>query len=204
MMITVAIVTGTCLIVFVSMGISLRRFMRKAEQHDAELQALPRTPIKDLVAGSRVRIVGIAHGSDLVKAPHSGTRCIAVRTESSAAVRHGDGSTGWTERFNAPTVHEIRPFFINDGTGNIAVEIEHVTLDLDLVPVSNAQIQANVFGAKMIARESSSTSYKEWRLAQDSPAGVIGTVGTASDGTLRIVGTVESPIVISNRRAALG
>ena len=108
-----------------------------------------------------------------------------------------------TEQFEGPTVHEIRPFFIDDGTGTIAVAIDHATLDPELHPVSKEQIEANVFAARMIARDTTSTSYSEWLLAPDTRAGIIGTVGRADDGALHIVGTAESPVVISNRPGAL-
>jgi hypothetical protein len=202
-MVTAAIVVASLLAVGLYTSISLGRFLRKERIREAELHALPRTPIKDLVVGSRVRIVGIAHGSDLLKSPYSGTPCIAFHGESNAKIHHSNDSTGWTEKFEGPTVHELRPFFIDDGTGKIAVAIDHANLDLELPPVSKDQVEAHVFGAKVIARETSSTSYAEWLLAPDTRAGIIGTVGRGDDGGLRIVGTAESPVVISNRPAAL-
>ena len=160
------------------------------------LHALPRTRIAELVGGRRVRIVGTARslGQD-VGAAFSGTVCLACHCWMGTS---GDGDT-------PDPVDRVAPFRVEDDTGSIAVEVEHVTLELTghLVELSSAP----VFGASIIRREAGtlaggSVDCWEDRLDLDGRVAVIGYVVRGDDGNLRLTGRAQDPLVIANVAAA--
>lgn len=190
--------------VWLYVTITFRRIGRAQQQHDASLHALPRTAINDLAVGARVRIVGKAIGSHTVKSPYGGTPCLAFHCESSATIEYG-AADGYTisECFDAPSQRDVLPFSVDDGTGEIAVAIDHAQLDLSRNELTKDQIEGQVFGAKMIARDTTSTSYTEHILVADEQVGVLGVVREGPDGKLYVSGSPDAPLIVSNLSAAI-
>lgn len=185
-------------------GIQFRKLSRQRERRNAALHALPPTSIDGLVPGTRVRVVGRAVGSDHVKAPYSGKACLAFHGERSAVLDRGSGQyAGARVTYQGPTSEEIRAFAVDDGTGTVAVTVDHATLELAPNAVSRHDIDEHVFGARMLARETTSQSYWECILEPDERVAVIGTVVKGDNGSLRLAGTPEQPLVVSNLQAAL-
>jgi hypothetical protein len=174
-----------------SMGwvvISMRRDRRK-------LHELPRTPIRDLVAGDRVRIVGTARKLDGdVGGIYTGTPCLAT---------HGWISGDADGNLSAPD-DRVVAFRVEDDTGSIAVAVAHTKLQLTGTSVDMTTSKA--FGASIVARESAAAgggfTYWEDRLDADSRVAVIGYVVRGDDGALRLAGRDNDPLVIANVSAA--
>ncbi len=191
-------------IVVVFVGVTLvvvtAGIRRTIAANDAQLQALRPTSIGELVEGARVRVIGTANGPELVKAPYTGAPCLAFHGSSSARIE--GGRTG-DRTVQGPDTRDVRPFTVDDGTGTIAVDIEHVTLDLAVHLATQEDIQRHVFGAKLLARDTAGTTYWEHILEPATKVAVIGQVVRGGDGALRMVGTAQSPLVVSNHDAAL-
>ncbi|HEX7700591.1 MAG TPA: hypothetical protein VF403_07720 [Kofleriaceae bacterium] len=168
---------------------------RSIKRKNRLLHALPRTPIRDLVAGSKVRIIGTARslGQD-VGAHFSGTVCLACHAWISSAM----GSDG--NSMPQPD-DRVVAFKVEDDTGSIEIAVEKVSLDLhgNIVEMTTS----HGFGASIIARENGSrggsgSKYYEDRLTPDSRVAVIGYVVRADDGTNRLTGKPRDPLVIAN------
>src|SRR4051812_8736165 len=100
------------------MSISLRRYRK-------QLQALPRTPIRDLVGGTRVRVIGTARRIDAdVGGIYTGTPCLAC----SGWIAGGDANL-------SPPEDRVVPFRVEDDTGAVAISIAHVKLELSGIKV---------------------------------------------------------------------
>ena len=94
------------------------------------------------------------------------------------------------------------PFRVEDETGSIEIVVDHATLRLAGHIIDLAKTKA-VFGAGMLARESSSlaggrVTFWEDRLEPDARVAVIGTVVSGDDGTPRLAGRAQEPLVIAN------
>jgi len=200
-MLTGYVVTGIVVLVTLAwVGIGATRVWRQAGRDAAAVQPLPRTKIRDIAAGARVRVIGIAVGhDDYAKAPYSGTECLAFHGERSATVGTDDAPA----RVDGPSTDEIRTFHVEDDTGTIELAFEHVTLKLVTRDVSGAVAAEHVFGAKLLARDAVATTYREALLLPDDRVVVIGTAERRGDGKLRLTGTAEVPLVISNEPLAL-
>jgi hypothetical protein len=197
---TTLITLAAMVVLFGAIMLVVRIQVRRAvATNNAALQALRPTAIRELVDGARVRVIGTANGTELVKAPYTGAACLAFHGSSSARTAEGRRS----QTLRGPDTREVRPFTIDDGTGTIAVDVAHVRLDLALHLPTDEDVQNNVFGARMLARDTAGTSYYEHILEPASPVAVIGTVSRGDDGALRLVGTAATPLVVSNHTAAL-
>jgi hypothetical protein len=167
-----------------------------AVRHDhRKLHALPRTPIRDLVAGSRARVVGVARKlSDDVGGIYTGTPCLAT---------HGWISGDADGNLSAPD-DRVVAFRVEDDTGSITVSVAHTKLQLTGTTVDMAKTKS--FGASIVARESGAMgggfTYWEDRLDADSRVAVIGYVVRGDDGGLRLAGRDNEPLVIANISAA--
>ncbi len=164
---------------------SLKRDRRK-------LRELPRTPIGTLTTNTRVRVIGTARKLDAdVSAIYTGTPCLACH--------------GWTsgdEDANLPAPDDrVVAFRVEDETGSIVISLSHIKLQLGGSVVDVAKTK--VFGASIVAREAgSAVTYWEDRLDADTRVAVIGYVVTGDDGTLRLAGRGDEPLVIANGSAA--
>ena len=166
------------------MAWSLRRYRRK-------YRGIPRTPIRSLVAGSRVRVIGIARKLDGdVGGIFTGTPCLAS---------HGWISGGSDAGLSDPA-DRVVPFRVEDDTGSILVSIAHVKLELAGSRVDLASSKA--FGSSIIAREGNAAggglTYWEDRLDADSRVAVIGYVVRDDKGALVLAGRDNDPLVIAN------
>ncbi|HET9992765.1 MAG TPA: hypothetical protein VFQ65_29725 [Kofleriaceae bacterium] len=167
---------------------SVRRELRR-------LHALPRTPIRDLVGGSRVRVIGTARRIDAdVSAIYTGTPCLAC---------HG-WMSGAEDADLSPPDDRVTVFRVEDDTGSIPIQIDHVKLELTGTSVDVAK--SKVFGASIIEREAGAApgqlTYWEDRLDADTRVAVIGYVVRGDDGDLRLAGRENEPLVIANVSAA--
>ena len=162
------------------------------------LHAIPRTVIREVVAGSRVRVVGTAVARDeRINAPYTGTPCLAFRAERSAQVP--DAFTGRGKTLHSPPSEQVVAFRVQDVTGAIDLDVEHVTLALDANLVTPAI--GHVFGAKLT--DVTGQDYREAVLVPDGEVAVTGLASCGVDGVLRLVGTEREPLLISNQRGAL-
>jgi hypothetical protein len=185
---TIAIVVVSVVGCMAWVVISMRRDGRK-------LHELPRTPIRDLVGGARVRVIGTARRVDGdVGGIYTGTPCLASHGWIS-----GDENSNLT-----PPDDRVAAFRVEDDTGSIAIQIEHVKLQLTGKSVDMAK--SKVFGASIVARESNAAAgalgYWEDRLDIDARVAVIGYVVRGDDGGLRLAGRENDPLVIANVSAA--
>lgn len=202
MMTEVAIALAVVGAVLVGMLISFRRFMRRTAQADAKLHELPRTAVGALAEGARVRVVGKAiPAGELVKAPYSGKMCLAYRASSSAQL--GDTNNYGGKSIRSPESQGVRPFRVQDETGAIEIDLAHVTLELSRNFVSDQDAERHAFGAKILAREAQSVTYREYLLLANEDVAVIGRVRRSDQGSLGLAGNAGEPLVVSNRSAAL-
>jgi hypothetical protein len=174
-----------------SMGwvwIAMRRDRRK-------LHELPRTPIRELAGGARVRIIGTARKVDGdVGGIFSGTPCLAT---------HGWISGGEDADLQAPD-DRVVAFRVEDDTGSINISVAHTKLHLTGNSVDVAA--SKVFGSSILAREGNAAggalTYWEDRLDADARVAVIGYVVRGDDGALLLAGRDNDPLVIANVSAA--
>jgi hypothetical protein len=161
------------------------------------LHALPRTPIRDLVVGSKVRIIGTARSLGHEVGGHiSGTPCLACH--SWILTMAGSDATTMP-----PYEDRVVAFKVEDDTGTIDIGVEKVSLLLNggIVDVKDS----HAFGASVVRREGGlAVTYYEDRLPVDSRVAVIGYVVTSSDGTKRLTGQRKDPLVIANVADAFG
>jgi hypothetical protein len=157
-----------------------------------QLHELERTPIRDVVGGERVRVIGMARKlADDVAAAYSGTICIACK---SWVYTSGDGDS-------PDDIVRVVPFRVEDETGSIAVAVEHATLQLRGHSIDLDK--AKVFGAGIMRREAGGTmDVWEDRLEPDTRVAVIGIVVRGDDGAYRLTGREHQPLVIANVDAA--
>jgi len=184
MLLPIALIAASVVGTAVWVWWSMRRDRRR-------LQELPRTPIRDLVGGARVRVVGTARKIDAdVGAIYTGTPCLAC---------HGWISGGESSNLSPPD-DRVTVFRVEDDTGSIPIQIDHVKLQLSGTTVDVAK--SKVFGASVIARESGAAAgqliYWEDRLDADTRVAVIGYVVRGDDGGLRLAGRENEPLVIAN------
>ncbi|MEP6862221.1 MAG: GIDE domain-containing protein [Deltaproteobacteria bacterium] len=185
---TIALV-AVCVVVTMGWAVlAVRRDGRK-------LHELPRTPIRELVAGERVRVVGTARKiSDDVGGIYTGTPCLATHGWISG---DDDGNL-------SPPDDRVVAFRVEDDTGAITVSVGHTKLQLAGTIVDMAK--AKSFGASIVARESGAMgggfTYWEDRLDVDTRVAVIGYVVRGDDGALRLAGRENEPLVIANVSAA--
>lgn len=168
-----------------SVAWSWRSFRRK-------YRGIPRTPIANLVAGTRVRVIGTARKVDGdVGGIFTGTPCLAS---------HGWIQGGSDAGLSDPA-DRVVPFRVEDDTGSIVVSIAHVKLDLAGSTVDLASSKA--FGSSIIAREGKAAgggglTYWEDRLDADTRVAVIGYVVRDDKGALVLAGRDNDPLVIAN------
>ena len=151
------------------------------------MRALPRTKIRDLVDGQRVRIVGTARSlGELTTGVFSGTPCLATTAGSAASGRNA---------MNVPQPEDRSVAFrVEDDTG--AVDVDAVGATLSIAGSESIDLAASqAFGASIIGREGASGArrmrYFESRLAPDEQVAVLGTVARDAAGGLRLARPVE-------------
>lgn len=169
-------------------------------RQDRKLRSVPRVAIRDLVEGARVRVVGVPRTeAALLASPYTKTPCIGFRAEQSATTGGGEAKTV----HKAKPVQEVLAFQLDDGTGAVAIDV--ALSELVLVPslMKAEELQGKVFGARMVARGATSSSYIEYVLPAEQQVAVIGVVRRDADGTLKLGAPPRARLVVSNLRAAL-
>lgn len=188
-------------VVIASLFVSFKRYLRADALAQKARHATPRTLIRDVVDGARVRVVGtVVSHEEYVKAPYTATLCLAYHAYSTAHVP--DGMHQYGKAIRSEPSERVLAFRIQDETGALEVDVDHVTLDLEMGSVVPAE-GAHVFGANIVARNSSHTDYYEAKLVAGASVAVTGVLRRGADGTLRLVGTQTEPLVISNQPGAL-
>ena len=168
-------------------------------KRDRELHALPRTMIGELAAGARVRVIGLAYPlGDTTVAPLSGKPCVAY--DSKTFIDGDNGSRGRKSQ-------QVVPFQVADESGAIGVALDFVNLQLALLVPEPEAPQLRSFGESILQREAraegfGSVDHYEGVLEPEQKVAVIGTVARDPDGTLRLTGTAQQPLVISTEHAA--
>jgi hypothetical protein len=200
----VTLVWAGILVVFVLVMVLVVRVQvrRSIGRDNAMLQELAPTAIRDVVDGQRVRIIGTATGGEVLKAPYSGVPCLAFHGTRSVEV---SDNRDQVRTISGLPSQDVRPFTVDDGTGTVMVEVRDVQtakLDLAVHVVTDEDVNNHVFGARMLARDTASQTYWEHILEPASKVAVIGRVSRAADGTLRMIGTVDAPVVVSNHESA--
>jgi hypothetical protein len=165
----------------------------------AELHALPRTMIGGLVAGARVRVVGLAYPiGDTTVAPLSGKACVAY--DSKTYIDGDNGSRGRKSQ-------QVVPFQVVDESGVIGLALDFVQLQLALLVQGPEEPQLRPFGESVLQRESRAEGFGgvdhfEGVLEPEQKVAVIGTVERDPGGALRLAGTAQQPLVITTEHAA--
>jgi hypothetical protein len=96
------------------------------------------------------------------------------------------------------------PFAVTDGAGTATLVLDHVEIDLELVPVALADGGLKrVFGAGVIAANmGQNRETLEGRLQVGDRISVVGIV--ARDlGALTLIGTASAPLLVSNHPSLL-
>lgn len=202
-----AMLLGAGLGVVIVVGTRLldRSFRRSIEREHAALHALPPTAIAELREGQRVRVIGTAVAAgETTKAPYTGKPCIAYDAH---AYLPGD------DIGQAHKDKQVLPFRVRDASGTVEVALGHVELELEPHLLEVEQPGFRAFGAGIVERELAAQhgaygtpariDHFEDVLEPDRPVAVIGLVTRDDDGKLRLAGTVQQPLVISNLPAAL-
>jgi hypothetical protein len=155
----------------------------RRETGPASPTALPVTPIRDLKVGERVRIVGSALSTGpYVTAPMTKKMCLAYRTD---VIQEG------IFRKEPPQATDAVRFQVSNSDGHtVQVVPEYVSLDLD---TTKDNLNPNSDGLQ----------YTEAVLEEETLVSVTGTVEQGADGKLTLGGTLEQPVVISNRMSAV-
>jgi hypothetical protein len=162
----------------------------RAARTERRAGKLPLVRIDEVAAGARVRVEGCAvpRGGD-VEAPYSGRTGLAV---VSATV----------DEHQLDRRRElVAPFAVDDGTGVIDVDVAHVSIELPTVEVA-APLPARGFGAKFLSRHEPmrpTWTHVEGVVTAGDRVCVVGTAQRAADGTLALVGTARSPVLITAR-----
>ena len=202
-----AVLLGAGLGVVIVVGTTLmnRAFGRSIEREVGALHALPATAIAELREGQRARVVGTAIAlGETTKAPYTGKVCIAYDAHTYLP---GD------DLGQAHKDQQVLPFRVRDATGTVEVALVHVELELQAHLLEVEQPGFRAFGAGIVERELAAQrgaygtpdhiDHFEDVLEPDQPVAVIGLVTRDDDGKLRLAGTVQQPLVISNLQAAL-
>lgn len=163
---------------------------RKFASDDRTRRAVPSSAVRDLVAETRVRVIGTASalGEPLI-GPHTGKPCLAYQARAYDTKLQVQKTTG------------VVAFRVQDVTGAIDVVVDHVKLDLapDLT-------EPKELGAGVIARNTTSqfgpATLWEDALRPDARVAVIGRVARNDRGELSLVGTAGEPVVISTWSAS--
>jgi hypothetical protein len=163
-----------------------RKFAREARAR----RAVPHAAVRDLVADSRVRVIGTAQPLDEeLIGPHSGKPCLAY----SARV--------YDEALQVQNKSGVVAFRVQDDTGTIDVIVEHVTLDLA------PDLNVKELGAGVIARNQIGGRYPaalwEHALRPHARVAVVARVVRNDAGVLTLVGTAKEPVVLSTWSASL-
>ncbi len=171
---------------------------------DKELTRLPRTAIKDLVAGQRVRVIGIARKlAEDTAGPYTGKVCLATHAWVSTS---GNDAT-------PPDTDRIVPFRVEDETGSVELFIGHGHVKMRLAGELVDMDKSKAFGASIIRREAGSSMYSngpsgprywEDRLDVDGKVAAIGYVTRKDDGAYHLTGTPDEPLIIANVSRAFG
>lgn len=173
--------------------------IRPGRQRNRMRAVAPVTLDAALVDGQEVRVIGIISAIDkqTVQGPWSGTPCVAAVGET---WEMGGGSR--VRRLDRSVRHT--PFAVTDGAGTATLVLDHVELDLELVPVALAEGGLKrVFGAGVIAANmGQNRSTLEGRLHVGDRIAVVGTVARA-EGALTLVGTARAPLGVSNHPSTL-
>ena len=187
-------------IIAAAVGRSIMGGVREARRERAALHAFPRTAIRDLVDGARMRVVGTAVSNDeLVRAPYSGRLCLAFRAHTVSVDVTGVLPGGTTPHIPSVPVQRAIAFRVRDDSGEIAVDVDHVTLILD-----DARVDLHEEHGAMVASLSGMIDYHESRLVEKQPVAVTGIVRRSGEGTVRLVGTTAEPLVVATCDGALG
>jgi hypothetical protein len=167
------------------------------------LRRLPKKTIGALAEGERCYVVGTARAIELTKASGSGRPCILYATRLQVM----SNSSTWD------SVAMGSDFELSDGSGEIRV-VGNGVVDADLQTTWHGTIGEErggkeVFGASVIKREAanlgagSGSWLDEGIIADGQRIAVAGTVERAADGSLRLVGRVDAPLLVVDRGKAL-
>lgn len=171
------------------------------------LRKLPKKPIGELAEGDRCYVVGTARAIELTHASGSGRPCILYATRLQV-VSGSDSDPAWD------SVAMGSDFEIADASGKIRV-VGNGVVDADLDTTWRGNVDRSrdgkpVFGASVIQRETAnlgggvgSSWMDEGIVADGQRIAVGGTVERAPDGTLRLVGRVDAPLIVMDHGRAL-
>ena len=205
MLTAVLLGAGLGVVIVASTLLINRSMIRSIERKQAALRTIPPTPIAELREGQRARVIGTAIAvGETTKAPYTGRTCIAYDARTHLP---GDrGSYGHKDK-------QVLPFRVRDATGTVEVALGHVDLELEPHLLEIDQPGFRAFGAGIVEREMAARGNSPGRLDRvdhfedvlepDHPVALIGLVTRDADGTLRLAGTMQQPLVISNEQAAL-
>jgi hypothetical protein len=165
-------------------------FPRKFAREDRARRVVPRSAVRDLVADTRVRVIGTAQALDEeLIGPHTGKPCLAF------IARFCD------DHLQVQKKSGVVAFRMHDETGTIDVIVDHVRLDLapDLHDVE-------ALGAGLIARNNDGRHYAptlwEHALRPEARVAVVARVARDDRGELTLVGTAKEPVVLSTWQAS--
>ena len=165
-------------------------FPRKFAREDRARRVVPRGAVRDLVAETRVRVIGTAQPLDEeLIGPHSGKPCLAYNARV------------YDDHLQVQKKSSVVAFRVQDETGTIDVIVDHVTLDLA------PDLDVKELGAGVIARNRVGGRYPaslwEYALRPHARVAVVARVARDDRGKLTLVGTATEPVVISTWRASL-
>lgn len=161
---------------------------RKFARDDRARRAVPACAVRDLVAGTHVRVIGTAHAiGEPLTGPHTGKPCLVYEAHAYDA----DGELRMM--YGGVT------FRLQDDTGTIVVAVEHVKRDLapELTLTAPRGFGAGVIARNAALADESVPALWESALRPEAQVAVTAIVALDDRGDLVLAGTAQVPIVIS-------